>query len=152
MNPATPHSHAEPRTRKPRAKLTVRLAAGLAAATGATLIVAETLFNWGDWQLWPFVVIDYVMSGLLIAGAFVALRTGATALLAGGWGVSAGVIWLSFFSHMFYAAPHPDFADTVSAPMLIGLKAVLFVIAWLGLALSVWPDREKLSKPEMQNA
>jgi len=37
------------------------------------LAIAEAVRNWGNWQWWPFWVVDYVSAGLLVAGALMTL-------------------------------------------------------------------------------
>jgi hypothetical protein len=43
-------------------------AAYLALAFGVFLAIAETARNWGNWQWWPFWLVDYVAATLLVAG------------------------------------------------------------------------------------
>jgi hypothetical protein len=79
--------------------MTIRISAWLAIAFGVTLAVLEALRNWGDWQWWPFWVVDYVAATLLVIGGWMALRRGVFHWLAGGWGFACAMFWMSFFGH-----------------------------------------------------
>ncbi len=78
----------------------LRISAWLAIGFGSALAVLEAVRNWGDWQWWPFWVVDYVAAGLLVAGGVAALRGGRTDWLAGGWGFACAMFWMSFFGHL----------------------------------------------------
>ena len=48
----------------------------LALIYGLGLICFETLVNWGQWQWWPYWLVDYVAAALLILGGIATLNTG----------------------------------------------------------------------------
>lgn len=77
----------------------IRISALLALAFGVVLGVGEILRNWGDWQPWPFWLVDYIAAGALIWGARRALSRGSSRLLSASWGFTVGIFWMSFFSH-----------------------------------------------------
>jgi len=52
-------------------------AALLAIAFGLFLAVAEAVRNWGDWQWWPFWLVDYIAATLLVAGGVLQNRDSA---------------------------------------------------------------------------
>ena len=75
----------------------IRISAYLALAFGVFLFIGEVVRNWGDWQWWPFWVVDYIAASLLIFGGQRALKTGTVRWLTGGWGFTAAMFWMSFF-------------------------------------------------------
>lgn len=77
----------------------VRISAWLAVVFGLALAVLEVVRNWGDWQWWPFWVVDYVAAILLVIGGVVALRGGPAHWLTAGWGFACAMFWMSFFGH-----------------------------------------------------
>ena len=72
----------------------------LAVALGLVLAVAETALNWGHWQWWPYFVVDYVASALLIWGGLSYLRiegnARAVVILTSGWAFTSGMAWMAF--------------------------------------------------------
>lgn len=74
----------------------------LALAFGLFLALAETARNWGNWQWWPFWLVDYVAAALLVVGARLASRgrPGGRAFLAGAWGFATAMFYMGFWSHV----------------------------------------------------
>src|SRR5512145_370089 len=74
----------------------------LALVFGAFLAVAELARNWGAWQWWPFWLVDFIAAGLLILGAISALGRSprGPVLLAGAWGFTSAMFYMSFWSHI----------------------------------------------------
>lgn len=62
-----------------------KISAWLAMAFGLSLAVLEAVRNWGNWQWWPFWMVDYVAAGLLVAGGVLTLRRGVDRWLTSGW-------------------------------------------------------------------
>ncbi len=110
----------------------IRLSAYLALAFGLTLAVGEAMRNWGDWQWWPFWTIDYMAAALLIFGGQRALNTGTLRWLAGGWGFTAAMFWMSFFSHLDQLRRQ---ADLHTGPM-DERRLILIIGVMLGIALT----------------
>lgn len=77
----------------------IRKSAFLALGFGLFLAIAEIVRNWGDWQPWPFWIVDFFAAGSLIWGALRSLRQGSSRLLSAAWGFTTGIFWMSFFSH-----------------------------------------------------
>jgi hypothetical protein len=79
-----------------------RFSARLALAFGLLLAVAEVARNWGDWQWWPFWLVDFVAAGLLVAGALATLRhhPRGPVWLTGAWGFTSAMFYMSFWSHV----------------------------------------------------
>ena len=77
-----------------------KIAAWLAVGFGLSLAVLEALRNWGDWQWWPFWVVDYIAAALLVIGGVLALRRGFDRWLAAGWGFACAMFWMSYFGHL----------------------------------------------------
>jgi len=78
----------------------IRTSSYIALAFGLFLAIAEIVRNWGDWQPWPFWVVDFIAAGALIWGALRSLRQGSSRLLSAAWGFTVGIFWMSFFSHI----------------------------------------------------
>lgn len=114
-----------------------RAAARLAVGFGIFLAVAETARNWGDWQWWPFWLVDFIAAALLVAGGRLTLRgrRGGNAVLCGAWGFATAIFYASFFSHVedFHLPAEGNF-DQGPLTVAIGLLWVV-TIAGLGLAL-----------------
>ncbi len=120
----------------------IRVSAYLALAFGVFLFVAEIVHNWGDWQWWPFWTVDYVAAALLIFGGQRALKTGTLRWLTGGWGFTAAMFWMSFFSHVDSlrrdgGAQH----GTIDEPTLTTIMGVMFGLALIGLLLALLGKR-----------
>jgi hypothetical protein len=77
----------------------IRISAWLAIVFGLALAVLEAVRNWGDWQWWPFWVVDYVAALLLVIGGALAIRRGEIHWLTAGWGFACAMFWMSFFGH-----------------------------------------------------
>ena len=79
-----------------------RWAAVPALAFGLLLTLAEVARNWDNWQWWPFWLVDFVAAALLIAGALLAIRDHCKApqVLAGAWGFTSAMFYMSFWSHI----------------------------------------------------
>lgn len=77
----------------------IRNSAFLALGFGLFLAIAEIVRNWGDWQYWPFWIVDFIAAGALIWGALRSLHQGSSRLLSAAWGFTVGIFWMSFFSH-----------------------------------------------------
>jgi uncharacterized protein (TIGR02246 family) len=102
-----------------------RIAFHLALPFAVFLGIAEVVRNWGDWGFWPFWVVDYLAVGLLLFGwrAFRRERAGAPVWLAGAWGFTCAMFYMSFFSHV---------ATTVIIGTLFALTAFAFVCSLVG--------------------
>ncbi len=72
----------------------------LAIGFGSFLAIAEAWRNWGNWQWWPFWTVDYIAAALLVIGAMLVWRGAGRVWLAAGWGFTAAMFWMSFFSHL----------------------------------------------------
>lgn len=115
-----------------------RVAARLAIGFAAFLAVAEVVRNWGDWGYWPFWLVDYLSVALLLFGARQALRPlpwRRTAPLAGAWGFTCAMFYLSFFSHLEHLQA-PDHGPIDPLPLTVAI-GVLFVVTVVGLLLSL---------------
>ncbi|MDP1556282.1 MAG: hypothetical protein Q8L84_12565 [Hyphomonas sp.] len=76
-----------------------RTSALLALGFGLFLAIAEIVRNWGNWQPWPFWIVDFIAAGALIWGGMRTLSQGSSRLLSAAWGFTVGIFWMSFFSH-----------------------------------------------------
>lgn len=103
-----------------RVSAILAVVAGLAMA-GVKFALAEALW-------WPFAIIEYVAAALLVGGAALAMSRRHAALLAAGWGLTAGVTWSTLFHHLQ--------ANAAAGALELGLGALLGA-AVVGLALAV---------------
>lgn len=129
----------------------IRISAYLALAFGTFLFIAEIVRNWGDWQWWPFWVVDYIGAALLIFGGQRALTTGTVRWLAGGWGFTAAMFWMSFFSHVenlrTQAIDHNGPVDEADLTLIIG---VMLGIALLGFLMALLGKRAEDKNKETE--
>ena len=116
-----------------------RISALLAVITGFALACAETWLNWGDWQPWPFFVVDYLAAAMLAVGGVRTLQKqkGGLRLLAGGWGFAAGMVWMAFFITLQQNGAGSSFTDAVTPTILLTLMGALLGVSLAGLALAV---------------
>ena len=116
-----------------------RIAVHLALPFAVFLAAAEVVRNWGDWGFWPFWVVDYLAVGLLLVAwrGSRRERAGASAWLAGAWGFTCAMFYMSFFSHIA-ALDRPDHGPiertmlTVIIGALFGVTVVAFVCSLVG--------------------
>jgi hypothetical protein len=115
--------------------------AKLALGFAAFLAVAEVARNWGDWGFWPFWLVDYLAVALLATGGVLALRDrpGASAWLAGGWGFTCAMFYMSFFSHVAELRADPNAPDHGPADhrVLTAIIGALFAVTILGFAVGL---------------
>jgi hypothetical protein len=113
---------------------------------GAFLAVGEVVRNWGDWQWWPFWIVDFIASALLLVGGWFALRPGNVSRLSpvvGALGFSTAMGYSSFFGHLEAIdqpvnGPIPHALLTAIIGMLFALAAASFLAA---LVLAVRLER-----------
>lgn len=117
----------------------IRLSAFLAIAFGVFLAIAEAARNWGDWQWWPYWVVDYIAAALLIFGGQRYIFKGSVRWLAGAWGWTAGTFYASFFSHVERltsgATGHTGPIAEDRLTVIIGLMLLIAVGGFLGALL-----------------
>lgn len=114
--------------------MTGHLGFRLALPFAVFLGLAEVVRNWGDWGFWPFWVVDYLAVGLLAWGWHAARRgqPGASSLLAGAWGFTCAMFYMSFFSHLAgLESPDHGPIEQRSLTVIIG---ILFGVTVLGFA------------------
>ena len=120
----------------------IRVSAFLALAFGAFLFIGEFARNWGDWQWWPFWLVDFIAAALLIFGGQRALKTGTLRWLSAGWGFNAAMFWMSFFNHIdnlrIQRFEHNGPIDESRLTTIIG---VMLAIALLGLLMALLGKR-----------
>jgi hypothetical protein len=122
-------------------------AARLALAFGLFLAVAETARNWGDWQWWPFWLVDYIAAALLVSGWRLSTRgaTGGAAWLTGAWGFTTAMFYSSFWSHIeHFDQPADGNFDQTPLTVVIG---VMWGITIAGFALSLLGARGARDTP-----
>lgn len=127
----------------------IRLSACLAIAFGIFLFVGEIARNWGDWQWWPFWVVDFIAAALLIFGGQRALNTGTLRWLTSGWGFTAAMFWMSFFSHLEnLRAPRIEHTGPIDEGRLTTIIGAMLAIALLGLLMALLGKRPTASDPD----
>jgi len=117
-----------------------RVALRLALLFALFLGVAEIVRNWGNWGFWPFWVVDYLAVGLL-AGAWRAVsreHASGPAWLAGAWGFTCAMFYMSFFSHIatLDRPDHGPIAHT-TLTLIIGALFSVTVFAFMCSLVSV---------------
>ncbi|MEO0983212.1 MAG: hypothetical protein AAFX03_11230 [Pseudomonadota bacterium] len=115
--------------------------AWLAVAFGLFLAVAEAYRNWGDWQWWPFWVVDYFAAFLLILGGWRVLLNRSGRLLVGAWGFAAAMFYMSLFTHIeaLSAGANETYASgALDRPGLTRIIAIMTFIAFIGLFTSLF--------------
>jgi len=115
----------------------------LAIAFGLFLAIGEAVRNWGDWQYWPFWLVDYIAAVLLVAGAIWTLRErkGASSLLAGAWGFTSAMFYMSFWSHIA-SLDQPVDGNIEQTPLTI-IIGILWSITIVGFVLSLVAARRE---------
>lgn len=118
-----------------------RLSARLALGFGIFLAIAEAVRNWGNWQWWPFWLVDYIAVVLLLAGAFLTLRrrTGAAPVLSGAWGFTTAMFYMSFWSHIEHIHEAAD--GNIDQGPLTWIIGLLWAITIVGFATSLAASR-----------
>lgn len=113
----------------------------MAFVSGTLLALIETFLNWGNWQWWPYFMVDYVAAGLLIAGAYLTHRnkTGLfpIALLAVAWAFTAGMAWLSFAGN-FEIAQTGEALERHSRAGGISIYVLLIGILFIAASLNAF--------------
>lgn len=112
--------------------------ARLALPFAVFLGLAEVVRNWGAWGAWPFWVVDYIAVGLLLWAwwAVKSGRPGAHVLLAGAWGFTCAMFYLSFFSHLYSAAPPGGPVDARVLTIVSGALFAVTVVAFVSTLVS----------------
>lgn len=117
--------------------MTGHLGFRLALPFALFLGIAEVVRNWGAWGFWPFWLVDYIAVGLLAWGWHAARRSrpGALSLLAGAWGFTCAMFYMSFFGHLA-DLERPDHGpiEHRSLTVIIG---ILFGVTVLGFACTL---------------
>ncbi len=109
----------------------------IAVIQALSLILGETYRSWGAGRHWLFVVDDYWISGLLLAGAvLVKSDTVKTrALFAAGWGANAGMLYGSFFGKLI--EPSSSNPGNFGMGLLTFLLGLAFATSVLGMIASI---------------
>lgn len=112
----------------------IKLSAFMAIGYGLILAILEAVRNWGNWQWWPYWLIDYIMAAMLIYGGLLALKKARSGfkVLACAWGVSFGASYMSFWSHVenFDNPAHGNISQT-PLTYLIGLSLIACVLGFV---------------------
>lgn len=106
----------------------------LGAGLALSLMIGEAIRSWGAGRPIMFVLDDFFMGGLLLAGAILMAKPTRTrwAVFVAGWGACAGMLYGSFFGKVFDpASSNPGNFDLGLLTALIG---VAFVVSLVGLA------------------
>ena len=113
------------------------LSSYLALIYGSCLIIFETLVNWGQWQWWPFWLVDYVAAIILILGGLATLkyRVYGLRLLSAGWGFTFGMMWMSLASNLADGTD-PERAARV-AGLYVSLILLSITVSLVGLLLAL---------------
>jgi len=118
----------------------IRNSAFLAIGFGLFLAIAEVMRNWGNWQPWPFWIVDFIAAGSLVWGGLRTLYQGSSRLLSAAWGFTVGIFWMSFFSHTeaLNTGTEQTYASgTLSEGMLTLIIGAMLLAAIAGLFMSL---------------
>ena len=109
----------------------------IAVIQALSLIFGETYRSWGAGRHWLFVVDDYWISTLLLAGAWLvgkdSLKT--RALFAAGWGANAGMLYGSFFGKLI--EPSSSNPGNFDMGLLTGLIGLAWVVSVIGMFAAI---------------
>lgn len=112
----------------------VRLGAAIAMIAGLSLAAIKFLLAESLW--WPFAVVEYLAATLLLTGAVVAWRSGRTAMLAAGWGFTAGITWSTLFHHLQKLVIPSAVEFGLAALLVVAVAGIVFAAIPLGGATS----------------
>ena len=114
----------------------------LGAGLALSLMIGEVIRSWGVGRPIMFVLDDFFMGGLLLAGAILMARPTRTrwAVFVAGWAACAGMLYGSFFGKVF--DPASSNSGNFDLGVLTALIGLAFVVSLVGLAASIiWkPD------------
>lgn len=113
----------------------IRRSAFIALAFGVFLVIFEIASNWGNWRPWPFWLVSFIASGALILGGLRTLNQGSSRLLSAAWGVTVGIFWMSYFTHVETLVEGVDVARGEGPFTLV--TGLLLVVAIAGLFMSL---------------
>jgi hypothetical protein len=118
----------------------------MAAAFGTFLAIGETVRNWGNWQWWPFWLVDYIAATLLVCAAILTLRRAGRGpvFLAGSWGFTTAMFYMSFWSHIEQYHQPAD-GNIAQAPLTI-IIGVLWAVTIAGFVLSLVSTRDTAAR------
>lgn len=121
----------------------LRISALLAILAGALLAGFETLVNWGQWQWWPYWLVDYVAAALLAGGGLATLKrkSAGRRLLCAGWAFTAGMAWMSLAGNI--AAGADPARNGRVAGLYIALIALLIGVSLAGLLIALFAAKEQ---------
>ncbi len=119
----------------------IRTAAVLALAFGVFLALAEAARNWGNWQWWPFWLVDFIAAALLIAGSALVLRgvSRGPQVLCGAWGFTTAMFYMSFWSHIQHINEGAE-GNLSQGPLTI-IIGIMWVITVVGFLLTLFSPR-----------
>ena len=118
-----------------------RASAFLAMAFGVVLALAEIARNWGNWQWWPFWLVDFIAAALLLGGAALVLRKNScgTTVLCGAWGFTTAMFYMSFWSHIEHYNEAAD--GNLAQNPLTAIIGAMWVVTIIGFVLALLSDR-----------
>jgi hypothetical protein len=109
----------------------------IAVLLGLSLMIGEGIRSWGQDRPPHAWLDDQLMGGLLIVSAWLLRRPTPErrALFTGAWGVSAGMLYGSFFNKLF--DPGGDYSSSIPGGTLTLLIGLAFITAISGFAASI---------------
>lgn len=115
----------------------------LGAGLALSLMVGELIRSWGAGRPIMFVLDDFFMGGLLLAGAVLMARPSRLrwGVFVAGWASCAGMLYSSFFGKVFDpASARPGNMDLGFLTAIIGIA---FVVSLIGLFFTLtWKGSE----------
>lgn len=113
----------------------IRKSAYIALVFGLFLTIFEIVRNWGQWLPWPFWMVSFITAGALIWGAIRTLYQGSSRMLSAAWGVTVGIFWMSYFTHVQVLVEGVS-VHKGEGPMTL-VMGLMMVIAITGLLMSL---------------
>jgi apolipoprotein N-acyltransferase len=115
-----------------------KAAAILALLFGVFLALAETARNFGNWQWWPFWLVDFIASALLLVGAALVFqrKPGGATVLCGAWGFTTAMFYMSFWSHIEHYNETAD-GNLAQSPLTI-IIGIMWVLTIIGFVLALF--------------
>jgi len=109
-------------------------------------VIGELFRSWGDGRNIVWVLDDVLASGFLITAALLFTRDtkARRAGFAAAWGVSLGMIYMSFFSSLLGGASFN--AGNLDWQFLLAVKAFIFLLCIFGVYAAIfWPYEKDTS-------
>lgn len=117
--------------------MTISFSRNLAILIGIVAPILETIRRRSTWMEYPPAMLDdYLLGGFLLYGAWRVGRnaTDGQRFLSAAWGVALGMVFLSFFGHLYDLRAGKIDPAPVPSEWVLAVKGIGFLLAIVGLA------------------